>query len=141
MNMLQPHPKITPLHLQRKAIVYLRQSSDRQVQRYTESQRLQYDLAERARALGFAQVDIIDTDLGYSAAVGAGRRAGFERLIAAGAGGEVGLVLFFEAARLSRPEHHWWPVLGLCPLVGTFIADARYVYAVCTLHCPPVFGL
>ncbi len=43
MNMLQPHPKITPLHLQRKAMVYLRQSSDRQVQRHTESQRLQYD--------------------------------------------------------------------------------------------------
>jgi len=43
MNTLQPHPKITPLHLQRKAIVYLRQSSERQVQRHTESQRLQYD--------------------------------------------------------------------------------------------------
>src|SRR4029450_13190813 len=66
MNMLQPHPKITPLHLQRKAIVYLRQSSDRQVQRNTESQRLQYDLAARAQALGFEQVDIIDTDLGHS---------------------------------------------------------------------------
>jgi len=69
MNTLQPHPKITPLHLQRKAIVYLRQSSDRQVQRHIESQRLQYDLANRARALGFEQVDIIDTDLGHSAAM------------------------------------------------------------------------
>ena len=60
MNMLQPHPKITPRHLQRKAMVYLRQSSDRQVQRHTESQRLQYDFAARAQALGFAQVDIIE---------------------------------------------------------------------------------
>ena len=92
MTTIRSHSKITPLHLQRKAIVYLRQSSDRQVQRHTESQRLQYALAERARAFGFAQVDIIDTDLGYSAAVGAGRRAGFERLIAAVAVGEVGLV-------------------------------------------------
>jgi DNA invertase Pin-like site-specific DNA recombinase len=74
-----PHPTITPLHLQRKALVYLRQSSERQVQRHTESQRLQYDWAERARALGFAQVESIDTDLGHRAAVGAGRRAGFAR--------------------------------------------------------------
>src|SRR5215813_4847163 len=80
MPKLQSHPKITPQHLQRKAIVYLRQSSDRQVQRHTESQRLQYDLADRARALGFEQVDIIDADLGHSAAIGAGRREGFERL-------------------------------------------------------------
>jgi DNA invertase Pin-like site-specific DNA recombinase len=72
MITVRPHPKITPLHLQRKAIVYLRQSSERQVQRHTESQRLQYDLAERARALGFAQVEIIDTDLGHSAAAGPG---------------------------------------------------------------------
>jgi hypothetical protein len=79
MNMLQSHPKITPRHLQRKAMVYLRQSSERQVQRHTESQRLQYDLAARARALGFAQVEIIDTDLGHSAAIGAARREGFER--------------------------------------------------------------
>jgi len=75
MTTFHPHPKITPLHLQRKAIVYVRQSSERQVQQHTESQRLQYDLAARARALGFAQVEIIDTDLGHSAAIGAARRA------------------------------------------------------------------
>ena len=55
MNMLQPHPKITPRHLQRKAMVYLRQSSDRQVQRNTESQRLQYDL-EAIRKYGLAKI-------------------------------------------------------------------------------------
>ena len=79
MTTVRPHPKITPLPLQRKAIVYLRQSSDRQVQRHTESQRLQYDLAARAQALGFEQVEIIDTDLGHSAAIGAAHREGFER--------------------------------------------------------------
>ena len=113
-----------PPHLQRKAMVYLRQSSDRQVQRHTESQRLQYDLAERARALGLEQVEIIDTDLGHSAAVGAGRRAGFERLIAAVAVGEVGLVLCLEASRLSRTDHDWCRLLELCPLFDTLIADA-----------------
>jgi DNA invertase Pin-like site-specific DNA recombinase len=141
MNMLQPHPKITPRHLQRKAMVYLRQSSDRQVQRHTESQRLQYDLAARAQALGFAQVEIIDTDLGYSAAIGAARREGFERLIAAVAVGEVGLVLCLEASRLSRTDHDWCRLLELCPLFDTLIADADTVYDVSTLDDQLVLGI
>lgn len=141
MITVRPHPKITPLHLQRKAIVYLRQSSERQVQRHTESQRLQYALAERARALGFAQVEIIDTDLGHSAAVGAGRRAGFERLIAAVAVGEVGLVLCLEASRLSRTDHDWCRLLELCPLFDTLIADADYIYDVSTLDDQLVLGI
>jgi len=107
MTTVHPHPKITPLHLQRKAIVYLRPSSDRQVQRHTASQRLPYALADRARALGFEPVEIIDADLGHSAAIGAGRREGFARLIAAVAVGEVGLVLCLEASRLSRTDHDW----------------------------------
>ena len=133
MNTLSPHPKITPLHLQRKAVVYLRQSSERQVQHHTESQRLQYDLAARARALGFQQVDVIDTDLGRSAAIGAARREGFERLIAAVAVGEVGLVLSLEASRLSRTDQDWCRLLELCPLFDTLIADADTVYDVSTL--------
>ena len=141
MNTLYPHPKITPLHLQRKAIVYLRQSSERQVQRHTESQRLQYDLAARARALGFQQVDIIDTDLGHSAAIGAARREGFERLIAAVAVGEVGLVLSLEASRLSRTDQDWCRLLELCPLFDTLIADADYVYDVSTLDDQLVLGI
>src|SRR3989454_7898497 len=141
MNMLQPHPKITPRHLQRKAIVYLRQSSDRQVQRNTESQRLQYDLAARAQALGFEQVDIIDTDLGHSAAIGAARREGFERFIAAVAVGEVGLVLSLEASRLSRTAQDWCRLLELCPLFDTLIADADTVYDVRTLDDQLVLGI
>jgi DNA invertase Pin-like site-specific DNA recombinase len=141
MTTFHSHPKITPLHLQRKAIVYLRQSSDRQVQRYTESQRLQYALADRARALGFVQVDIIDADLGHSAAIGAGRREGFERLIAAVAVGEVGLVLGLEASRLARTDHDWCRLLELCPLCDTLIADADYVYDVSTLDAQLVLGI
>src|SRR5215471_2842450 len=141
MNPCHPHLKITPLHLQRKAIVYLRQSSERQVQRHIESQRLQYDLAARAQALGFVQVEIIDTDLGHSAAIGAGRREGFERLIAAVAVGEVGLVLSLEASRLSRTDHDWCRLLELCPLFDTLIADADHVYDVSTLDDQLVLGI
>jgi DNA invertase Pin-like site-specific DNA recombinase len=141
MNTLYPHPKITPLHLQRKAIVYLRQSSERQVQHHIESQRLQYDLAARARALGFQQVDVIDTDLGRSAAIGAARREGFERLIAAVAVGEVGLVLSLEASRLSRTDQDWCRLLELCPLFDTLIADADSVYDVSTLDDQLVLGI
>jgi len=141
MTTFHPHPKITPLHLQRKAIVYLRQSTDRQVQRNTESQRLQYDLAARARALGFEQVEIIDADLGHSAAIGAARREGFERLIAAVAVGEVGLVLSIEASRLSRTDQDWCRLLELCPLFDTLIADADTVYDVSTLDDQLVLGI
>src|SRR5262244_2357958 len=141
MTTFHPHPKITPLHLQRKAIVYLRQSSDRQVQRHTESQRLQYALADRARVLGFEQVDIIDADLGHSAAIGTGRREGFERLIAAVAVGEVGLVLCLEASRLSRTDQDWCRLLELCPLFDTLIADADTVYDVSTLDDQLVLGI
>ena len=63
--------KITPVHLERKAVVYVRQSSARQVQKNTESQRLQYALVARARELGFKDVEVIDDDLGSSAAPGA----------------------------------------------------------------------
>jgi len=76
MNQLPNHPKIRPQHLERKALVYLRQSSDRQVRENQESQRLQYALQDRARQLGWQQVEVIDLDLGCSAAPGAARRLG-----------------------------------------------------------------
>ena len=71
-------PKIKPEHLARKAIVYLRQSSDKQVRQNTESQLLQYAVAERVRALGWTQVEIINSDLGSSAGLAAAQREGFE---------------------------------------------------------------
>jgi len=74
--------KITPAHLQKKAIVYIRQSSERQVQENKESQRLQYSLIDRAKELGFAEVEVINVDLGSSASIGAKRREGFDRMVA-----------------------------------------------------------
>ncbi len=120
--------KITPVHLGRKAIVYLRQSSERQVKENTESQRLQYALAGRARARGWQAVETIDTDLGCSAAIGAAPREGFERLIASVALGEVGIVLGREVSRRSRTDQDWCHRLEVCPIVGTLIGDAEQIY-------------
>jgi DNA invertase Pin-like site-specific DNA recombinase len=128
MTSLAQSHKITPVHLSRKAIVYLRQSSERQVRENTESQRLQYALADRARELGWHQVEIIDTDLGRSAAIGAGPREGFERLVAAVALGEVGLVLSREVSRLSRTDKDWCHLLEVCQIFGTLIGDADQIY-------------
>src|SRR5437667_12348970 len=101
------HPKITPQHLARKAVVYLRQSWLRQVHENLQSQRLQYALREKAIALGFRDVEIIDDDLGSSAGLGARVRDGFTQLLGAVALGEVGMVLSIEATRLSRTDKDW----------------------------------
>ena len=73
--------KITMKHLARKAVVYLRQSSSHQVQFNRESQHLQYALADRARELGWDEVEVVDSDLGRSASIGSAERPGFERVL------------------------------------------------------------
>ena len=99
----QPQQKIRPEHLDRAAVVYVRQSSRQQVLEHTESTRLQYALAERAVALGWArsQVVVIDDDLGVSAAT-ADSRKGFARLVTEVTMGRVGVVLGIEMSRLAR---------------------------------------
>ncbi len=113
---------------ERRAIVYLRQSSERQVRHNLESQRLQYALVDRARDLGWSQVEVIDTDLGSSAAIGARKREGFQRLLAAVALGDVGMVLSREASRLSRTDKDWCHLLEICQLFDVLLADAERVY-------------
>ena len=115
-------------HQDRKAIVYLRQSTDKQVLRNKESQRLQYALKDRARGLGFNHIEIIDTDLGASAGVGAVNREGFDRLIASVAIGEVGIILSREVSRLSRTDKDWARLLEVCQLFGTLIGDTEQIY-------------
>jgi DNA invertase Pin-like site-specific DNA recombinase len=100
------HHKITTDHLAKKAMVYVRQSSLKQVLHNQESQRLQYALVERARSLGWHQIEVIDDDLGQSASDGT-RRVGFKKLLAAVALGDVGMVLSTEASRLSRTDKDW----------------------------------
>ncbi len=116
--------------LRRKAIVYVRQSTQTQVQTNLESQRRQYDLVEVARRHGFASVEVIDDDLGRSAS-GSVARPGFDRLVAAVCGGEVGAVLCLDASRLSRNGRDWHHLLELCGLVGARVIDTDGVYDPC----------
>ena len=87
--------------LKRKAVVYVRQSTQTQVQTNLESQRRQYDLVDEARNRGFRDVEVIDDDLGRSAS-GTMARPGFDRLVAWLCAGDVGAVLCFDASRLAR---------------------------------------
>ena len=118
--------KITPEHLARGAYIYVRQSTADQVLNNHESRRRQYALADRARALGWSTVEVIDDDLGRS---GSGiARPGFERLLAAICEGRVGAVISVEASRLARNGRDWHTLLEFCGLVGTLIADEDGVY-------------
>ena len=118
--------KIAPEHLAREAIVYVRQSTAFQVVQNLESQRRQYALAERARQLGWSDVEVIDDDFGRSG--GGARRPGFEKLLAAICEGRVGAVLSLEASRLARNGRDWHTLLEFCGLVGTLIVDEDGVY-------------
>ena len=116
--------------LRRKAVVYVRQSSQTQVQNNLESKRRQYDLVEEARRRGFAQVEVIDDDLGRSAS-GMVARPGFDRLVAWLCAGEVGAVLCFDASRLARNGRDWHHLLELCGLVEARVIDQDGVYDPC----------
>src|SRR2546425_8768105 len=135
------HPKVTPQHQARKAVVYLRQSSPKQVQENLQSQRLQYALRDRAITLGFGEVEIIDDDLGTSAGLGAKVRNGFTQLLGAVALGEVGMVLSIDVTRLSRTDKDWCHLLELCQVFGTLIADADQIYDLAAMDDQLVLGI
>lgn len=115
-------PKLTPERLARRAIVYVRQSKPTQVIHNQESQRLQYGLVERARELGFAEVMVIDDDLGRTAS-GQVKRPGFDQLLGEVCTGEVGAVFCIEASRLARNGREWHHLIELCALIGAVIVD------------------
>jgi DNA invertase Pin-like site-specific DNA recombinase len=118
--------KISADHLARRACVYIRQSTPDQVQRNLESQRRQYGLVDRARALGWQDIEVIDDDLGIS---GSGtRRPGFERLLRALCDGQIGAVFSIEASRLARNGRDWHTLLEFCSVVGALLIDAEAVY-------------
>lgn len=131
--------KITPAHLSRPAYVYVRQSTLFQVQHRLESQRLQYGLVERARELGWEQVEVIDEDQGCSG--GGAARPGFERVVAAVCLGEVGAVLSLEASRLARNNRDWQQLVDLCALTSTLIVDQDGIYDSRLLHDRLLLGL
>src|SRR5712692_6844604 len=121
--------KISAVHRQRLAVVYVRQSSPTQLERNRESTMRQYNFVARAIALGWAeaQVHVIDEDQGVSAN-GLFDRAGFAQLTAEVALGHVGVVLGLEVARLARNNADWYRLLDLCGLTGTVLADEDGIY-------------
>jgi DNA invertase Pin-like site-specific DNA recombinase len=120
---------VTSSHLARKAVVYIRQSTPHQVVSNQESLRLQYALRQRARELGWreADIDVIDSDLGRSAASTA-QRGGFKELVGRVGLSEVGLILSIDVTRLARNCSDWYPLLDICGLRGCLIADRDGVY-------------
>src|SRR5215210_317401 len=116
---------LPPAVLKRKAVVYVRQSTQAQVQLNLESQRRQYELVDEARRHGFRDVEVIDDDLGRSAS-GTVARPGFEKLVAGLCAGEVGAVLCFDASRLARNGRDWHHLLELCGLVDARVIDGVY---------------
>ena len=127
--LLIPGEKITASHRARDAYVYVRQSTLLQVQVHTESLARQYDLRQRATALGWPahQVVVIDEDLGRSGASAAGR-SGFSELVADVGLGKTGIILVLEVSRLARSNADWYQLLDLCALTDTLIADADGIY-------------
>src|ERR1700739_3792865 len=126
--------------LQRKAVVYVRQSTQAQVQMNLESQRRQYDLVGEARRLGFRDIEVIDDDLGRSAS-GTVARPGFEKLVAWLCAGEVGAVLCLDAARLARNGRDWHHLLELCGLVEARVIDLDGVYDPCRANDRLLLGM
>lgn len=121
---------IPPQLLKRKAIVYVRQSTQSQVMTNLESQRRQYDLVDIARQQGFMDVEVIDDDLGRSAS-GTVARPGFDRLVAWLCAGKVGAVLCQDASRLARNGRDWHHLLELCGLVEARVIDHDGIYNPC----------
>lgn len=119
--------KITMHHLERRAIVYIRQSSLTQVMENLESQRRQYALKDQALSYGFMQVDIIDEDLGRSGS-GIMERPGFSKMVALVCEGNIGAIFCLEASRLARNGRDWHHLIDLCSLVGTLIIDPEGIY-------------
>ncbi len=121
--------KITDKHLERSAIVYVRQSTPQQVLEHRESTLRQYALADRAVALGWpaAAVEVIDEDQGHSGSSAEGR-SGFQRMLAEISSDRVGLVLGLEMSRLGRSCKDWHALLELCAIYRTLLADADGLY-------------
>lgn len=141
MRNLEKIGKISSSHITRKAVVYVRQSSAKQVRDNQESQRLQYALKDRASALGFNQVEVIDKDLGISAGSGARQRPGFQQLLASVALGDVGIILSRELSRLSRTDKDWCHLMEVCQIFNTLLGDEEGVYDTSTVDDQLILGI
>ena len=124
-----PSAKVRTDHLERNALVYIRQSTPQQVVHNTESTNLQYGLEERATLLGWPRerIQVVDDDQGKSGQ-NAADRPGFQYLLAEIALGHVGIVLGLEMSRLARCNKDWHQLLEVCAVFGTLLADSDGVY-------------
>lgn len=120
--------KIGPHHLERKAILYVRQSSAHQVLHNRESSALQYAMRDRLAALGWSRIETVDDDLGRSAAGGVAR-AGFDRMVAEVCLGKVGAVAAREVSRFARNSRDWQQLIEMCRVVDTVLIDQETIYA------------
>src|SRR3989440_7199609 len=139
---MSPSELIPSLHRQRKAIIYIRQSTPHQVLTNQESTRLQYALRQRAQSVGWRaeDIEIIAAALGLTAAW-ARHRNGFQDLVTKVPWGHVGIILSSEVTRLSRNCSDWYPLLDVCGYRGCLIADQDGIYDPGTTNGRLLLGL
>ena len=119
--------RVTSEHMQKTAVIYVRQSTIAQLQHNTESRKRQYGLEKRAREIGFTSVEIIDDDLGLSGSSFV-IRPGFQKLVTLVCSGDVGGVVCIEASRLARNGRDWHHLIDLCAVVGALLIDHDGIY-------------
>ena len=129
-------------HLERRAVIYIRQSTGHQVLSNLESQRMQRAMIEHARRLGWGadRIEVVESDTGRSGQSTAGRD-GYKRLLSNVALGEVGIVLSYESTRLSRNCSDWYPLLDVCACSGSLIGDRDGVYDPATTNGRMLLGM
>ncbi|UOF89848.1 recombinase family protein [Fodinisporobacter ferrooxydans] len=129
MNQTISSMKVHPQHLDRKALIYIRQSTLAQVRFHRESTERQYALQEKALSLGWTQdqIQLIDEDLGLSGGQGS-KRQGFQRLVAQVSLGEVGAIFGLEVSRLARSSADLLRLLELCSIFDTIVVDEDGIY-------------
>lgn len=134
--------RVRPTHLERQAVIYVRQSSPHQVHIHHESRALQYALRQRAIELGWPaqHVRIVDCDLGHSARTVKGR-VGFQQLVADVALGKVGIILAYDATRLARNCADWYSLLDTCGHRNCLLGDHQGVYDPATIDGRLLLGL
>ena len=142
MPLTQLSPKVTPKHLNRDAVVYVRQSTIAQVRHNRESTQRQYALQEKALGLGWdsSRICVIDEDLGITGS-GRAKRQGFQQLVASVSLGEVGAVFGLEISRLARSSADLMKLLELCGLFHTLVVDEDGIYDMSDFNDRLVLGL
>src|ERR1700737_3543943 len=129
-------------HLQRKAVVYIRQSTPQQVLEHRESADRQYSLVHRATLLGWSpdRVEVVDGDQGRGGQR-AGGRLGFQYLFAEVGLDHVGIIFGLEMSRLARSNKDWHQLLELCAIFRTLLADQDGLYDPTDYHDRLLLGL